>query len=59
MGSLGDDDDGEIKAGREDPNANFAPSYTQPFDSQFLPSPLPGNSSIFCNIHHKVLFFSL
>lgn len=42
MGSLGDDDDGEIKAGREDPNANFAPSYTQPFDSQFLPSPLPG-----------------
>ncbi|KAJ6980925.1 hypothetical protein NC653_024332 [Populus alba x Populus x berolinensis] len=42
MGSLGDDDDGEIKEGREDPNANFAPSYTQPFDSQFLPSPLPG-----------------
>ncbi|KAG5236066.1 pax transcription activation domain interacting protein [Salix suchowensis] len=42
MGSLGDDNDGEIKSGCEDPNVNSALSYTNPFDSQFLPSPLPG-----------------
>ncbi|KAJ6355853.1 hypothetical protein OIU78_004057 [Salix suchowensis] len=42
MGSLGDDSDGEIKSGCEDPNVNSSLSYTNPFDSQFLPSPLPG-----------------